>query len=219
MQQLAADVAAKRRQFATTLQAEAWLGMQSLDQGRAPTDELVAIAGQDRPIVGALLKGCRALGSVTRPVLRLYGRSMLTAACSKAWIADADAVEISKRQATLASADLGEVEMNIDADRNASVVTQNFSRAWMRLNLDLLFREQAEMIRTARAEVQSGKSGNLGDFSSVTIPGSKWMLSEDAATKVVTAKLTPLPHWATETDFTGPNFWLTPLDGSKGWKL
>jgi len=94
-----------------------------------------------------------------------------------------------------------------------------WSRSWVRLNAILLLREQAELIRSARTQVQVGKFGNIAEFDSIVIPGAKWLVIGDAKNNSVSLKLTPIPLWARDCEEIPRRFFLLPLDGSKSWKF
>ncbi len=87
----------------------------------------------------------------------------------------------------------------------------------------LLLREQTELIRLARAQMQGGKTGNLGEWQSVVIPGSKWKITGDAVTNSFTLELAPRPSWTIDSTaagtVAGSQYFLLPLDGSKPWQL
>ncbi|HWB61808.1 MAG TPA: hypothetical protein VG733_20165, partial [Chthoniobacteraceae bacterium] len=204
MKQLAADVTAERKQFQVTLQSEAWV--------------LMRICDEPQPQMGGLIVDSQPwpkwLGTRLRPI---YGRTAWQQEVSKTWLTEADAVELSDRAPGLP--DLGGQELDDIYNREATFFTPNMMRVWLRINCGLLLREQAEMIREARGQMEAGKSGDLGAHDSVVVPGLKWVLSGDATAYTVTVKLATVPQWLADNPVTDESFWLTPLDGSKPWAL
>jgi hypothetical protein len=209
MQQLAEEVDEKRAKFQETAQGDAWGLMYAFEKAHLGPDDVRSALGGAQHVFPDCLD---------RLLLPTYCRAVFREECSKAWLYETDVVEIAGRARELASSDLGEREMDEAAERHPSVFSPNLSRGWLRLNCALLVREQAEMIRAARSEMESGRAGKLGEHPSVVIPGAKWEMTGDAISHSVTLKLTPLPSW-TGTDVAGKDFWLLPLDGSKGWKV
>ena len=205
--QLAADVNAERLQFRKTLQAEAWAVSHFIDNPQPQADDMKAFLAADQPWPKWLRK----------PLLPLYCHTILRREIYKAWLVEADLVKICDRAPALP--DFGEQEMTAACDRAQSLFTPNVLRAWLRLNTALVLREQAEMIRIARAQMEAGKSGDLGTHDSVVIPGVKWLLRGDASANTLTVKLTPIPQWLAENPVAGYHFWLLPLDGSEPWPL
>jgi hypothetical protein len=202
LQGLAAEVDAQRRGFLRTVQLEAW--------GPAYTIE-VLYKGDD---VGANLYTMESLPhglhSLTSPLLSIE--------CSNDWLDLAETVQIMGDVRDRASTDLGIGELEAAINRHPSPLTPNLGRAWLRLNGSFLVREQAEIIRMARGEMQAGKDGNLGSYQSAVVPGSKWEISGDAAANSISVKLSPRPGW-TKSDVFDSGFFLLPLDGSASWKL
>ncbi|MFZ3375782.1 MAG: hypothetical protein WA183_09535 [Chthoniobacterales bacterium] len=195
---LATEVEGRREKWRDALQWEAWAFMRLVDyMGLKPEEYRSA--------------------SLLQRIKISYAQSFLQGKCSSVVSCLADEVAISEDIGELAPSDLGIGKMNeacVRYDANA-----DYSKSWVRLNGVLLLREQAELIRSARAQVQAGKSGNLGEHESVVIPGAKWRIIGDAAATSVSLKLTPVPAWTTNNDVLGKEFFLLPLDGSKSWKF
>ncbi|MGB8355887.1 MAG: hypothetical protein WCD79_18460 [Chthoniobacteraceae bacterium] len=208
MQRLAGDVETERRQFQTTIQEESWALMHTLEKTHPSPEDLESFLGKNE-----------LPDWLERRFMPVYSYSFFRYECSHAWLFEADVTGICERASDLVSTDLGEREMGAAEERHPSIFAPNLTRAWLRLNCGLLVREQAEMIRSARAQIQAGRSGNLGSFSSVVIPNSKWEITGDSVASTITAKLTPLPEWAAANEVASNEFWLVPLDGSKPWKL
>jgi len=150
-------------------------------------------------------------------LLPVYRQAVWPVALCNASLYEADLTEIAARPGTLAVPDLGEQQMQASAERYSPLFIGPYDRLWLRINSALLLREQAEMIRLARTQIASGKSGNLSIQPSVVIPGSKWQLTGDAAAGTISLKLTPYPKWT--DDITTASYWLLPLDGSKSWQV
>ena len=209
MQRLAGEVETERRQFQTTIQQGSWAMMHTLEKTHPSLEDLAGFLAQNQPFPDWL----------ERRLVPVCCHSFLRYECSQAWLFEADVTGICERARDLSSTDLGEREIGAAAERHLSIFTPNLMRAWLRLNCGLLVREQAEIIRSAHAQMLAGKSGNLGSYPSVVIPSSKWEITGDAAAGTITAKLTPLPKWVAANEVTTDEFWLVPLDGSKPWKL
>lgn len=117
----------------------------------------------------------------------------------------------------LTKGDLGEREFEKREASDPNIMTPNYVRAYSRVNLTLLLREQAEMIRFARARIQEGTAS--AEHASVVIPGAKWVMTGDPATNSATLKLSPIPEWAKSKSYVDESFFLLPLDGSRSWKF
>jgi hypothetical protein len=148
----------------------------------------------------------------------LFGRPLFKLQAARDWQIGAAQVAITQRSPELASTDLGVAEMEASENRHGQLLPY-LERAWLQANFHLLLREQIELIRSARTQMIAGKTGNLGDWQSLVIPGSKWKITGDAATNSVSLKLTPIPRWVAERAVIGPDFFLLPVDGSKSWKF
>lgn len=156
-------------------------------------------------------------------------QSLLEADCSLLIMSAADQIRVSEQVRDFAVSDLGVVKMDKAVSCYAPVFTtdhsfsevfrSNWSRSWIRLNATLLLREQAELIRSARTQMQSGKSGKLGERESVVVHGARWQITGDANTSSLSLKLTPTPAWTRSHGVIDENFFLIPLDGSKSWRF
>lgn len=199
---LATEVEARREKWRDALQWETWAAMRLADYMELNPEDFRKLYRS---------------ASLLQRIKISYAQSFLQGKISRVVSCLADQVAISEEIRELASSDLGVGRMReacVRYDANA-----DWSKSWVRLNGVLLLREQAELIRSARAQVQAGKSGNLGELESVVIPGAKWRVIGDAAVTSVSLKLTPIPVWTTNTDVLGKEFFLLPLDGSKWWKF
>ncbi|HWB60341.1 MAG TPA: hypothetical protein VG733_12675, partial [Chthoniobacteraceae bacterium] len=213
MQRLTQDVAMSRRQFARTVQWEAWRLMHDVEAGRNdPRD-----AGVDIRRLWPVQPLPEWLGKKSYP---FFCDSLGSVYCSQACIYQADLVRISGKAADLAGADLGTEEMDASNLAHLNPYEPNWSHAWLRVNFVLLIREQAAVIRYARAQMQAGKSGDLGDQSSVVIPGAKWKIEGDTAQNAFSIKLSPVPAWARDASVMGNPFFMVPLEGWRtSWQL
>ena len=139
--------------------------------------------------------------------------------CARAWMIDAGVFELWNSERLLTSPDLGAKKLNELLDRYPSSIVCSLTRAWARLNFALLLREQAEIVRFARARMVSGQLESSTERPSIVIPGAKWEILPDLASHSVALKLTPTPPWVQHDPdkVTSPDFFLLPLDGSKSW--
>jgi len=214
--ELAADVNAKREMWREAIQTETWA-----------IQRVVSYAGMKPEDFSRFYRNA----SPIRKIYISFVQSFEQFDCSRFVSGAADQIRISECVRHLALSDLGAREMSQTCSRYVPILTNtpnfgsfsdvfrpNWSRSWMRLNATLLLREQAELIRSVRAQVQLGKSGNLGEIESIVIPGAKWQITGDANANSVWLKLTPIPTWTENRDIIDENFFLLPLDGSKSWK-
>ena len=214
---LAADVNAKREVWREAIQTETWA-----------IQKVVSYAGMKPEDFSRFYRNA----SPIRKIYISFVQSFEQADCSRFVSGAADQIAISERLRDLALADLGAGEMSQTCSRYAPILTNtpsfgsfsdvfrpNWSRSWIRLNATLLLREQAELIRSVRTQVQMGKSGNLGEMESVVIPGARWQITGDADANSARLKLSPIPTWTENRDIIHENFFLLPLDGSKSWKF
>ena len=211
------EVDAKREMWRAAVQTETWVVMQLVDYAGSKPDNFRTLYKNS-----SLLQKARIS----------FVQSLLKGDCSL-FIADAaEQVAISERVNDLSLSDLGAGKMTQASLRYAPVLTAtprfgSFSNvfrptwapSWIRLNATLLLREQAELIRSARAQVQSGKSGKLGERESVVVHGAKWQIIGNANASSVSLKLTPIPAWTRNHKVLDENFFLLPLDGTKSWKF
>ena len=102
---------------------------------------------------------------------------------------------------------------------NPIITNGNFTRCVMRLNATLLLREQAALIRDARARLAAGQP--VESRPSVVLPHLRWELTADLAKNTVATRLVDAPRWLVNGDITGrgDDFWLLPLDGHLAWQF
>lgn len=217
LKHLAAEVDAKREMWRNAIQTETWAVMRVVDYAGMKPDDFKTFYQSK-----SFLQRIRISST----------KSLMEGDCSLFILDIADQLATSEQVSNLVQSDLGIKRMNEASSRYAPILTTgprfgsfseafrpNFARSWLRLNATLLLHEQAELIRSARAKVQLGKSGNLGEINSVVIAGAKWHISGDAIANSVSLKLTPIPSWTNNRDAIDENFFLLPLDGSKSWKF
>lgn len=208
-----ADVDERREMWRAAIQAETWSVKQACDYGGMNPNEFRKTYEKSSFLQKAQSSLCLSLLQVN---------------CSLFMMAAADHVCASERVMCLSASDLGVGKMSDACHRYAPVLPEgvtwmadafrpNWSRSWIRLNAMLLLREQAELIRSARTQVQLGKSGIITEFESVVIHDAKWEITGDAETNSVSLKLTPIPDWVANAAVP-KNFFLLPLEGSKFWK-
>lgn len=87
----------------------------------------------------------------------------------------------------------------------------------VQLYLMLLRREQAEVIRGARAQWIAGRG--LESRDSVVFPGLRWELAPGAAKDTITLRLAGMPPWLAKSDAPRLRSWLLPLDGKVSWQF
>ena len=205
LKKLTDEVKTKREHWLTMIQVESWYSQHVIE------NLIDSNAGAQLLSIGPFprwfnIKLARWLG---HPGLLIYIYNQR--------LAVADQIEIVKNVESFSATDLGAKEMQSIANRFPTCFSVSWSRAWQRLNLTFLLREQAELIRWSRTQIQDGKSGVLSERPSVVIPTSKWVITGDASTNSVSMKLTPAPAWTTSQTVIDDNFFLMPLDGSKRW--
>jgi hypothetical protein len=214
LKNFSAEVEAKREMWRAAVQTETWAIMRVVDYAGKKPDDFKTLYTNSSPLQKARIS---------------LAQSLLEADCSLLIMSAADQISVSEQVRDFAVSDLGVVKMDKVVSCYAPVFTtdhsfsevfrSNWSRSWIRLNATLLLREQAELIRFARAQVQSGKSGKLGERESVVVGGAKWQITGDANASSVSLKLTPIPAWTRSHGVIDENFFLLPLDGSKSWRF
>ena len=210
MQRLAVETAASRRQFAATVQWEAWKIMAYLESRHLSPYVILEGMHADQRRLPPIQPLPAWLGRLLFPY---YCQSLSRIDCSKSWLYQADAVHISERVGELVTSDLGSREMQASYLAHLTPFATDWTRPWLRINYTLLIREQAFVIRHARALKEAGKTGSLGEVPSVVIPGAKWQLAYDPDANTLAVKLTPIPRWATDKSVMGSAFFLLPLNG------
>jgi hypothetical protein len=215
LENFAAEVEAKREMWRAAVQTETCVVAQVVDYLGLKPDAFKTLYENSSPI---------------QKVRMSLGQSWLEADCSRSMMRAAAQVRVTEEVGHFALSDLGVAKINEISSNYAPIFTThgslsdmfgpNWFRSWIRLNAALLLREQAEIIRSTRAQVQLGKSGKLGDVESIVIPGAKWQITADPNANSVSLKLTPIPSWTSNRDgIPEKTFFLLPLDGSKSWKF
>jgi len=198
---LARDAASLRVEFLRRLQMEAWVGLRMARQVATPSDVAV-VAG------AGLLPGWAARVATERWYRREFATSALNGA---------EHAAIQKSPATMALPDFGARLHAAISEASPSIVETNSGRVILRIHAILLLREQAELIRDARASLAAGHPVESRD--SVVLPGRRWRLTADAEKGKVTMRLVGAPEWIVKNEVTGPDFWVMPLDGSVAWQF
>ena len=204
LKRLADEVKKKREHWLTMMQFECWSPLHIVSQFRIEY------------IMGGNVQLFR-ISPLPRWLNKYIGQPGLLISGYNQWLAVADQIKIVRNAEFLSATDLGATEMVAIADRFPTYFSCAWSRAWQLYNASFLLREQAELIRWSRTQIQAGKSGVLSERPSVVIPSSKWVITGDAATNSVSMKLTPAPLWTTSQTVVDDSFFLLPLDGSKWW--
>lgn len=214
LKNFSAEVAAKREMWRAAVQTDTWAIMRVVDYAGKKPDDFKTLYNDSSPLQKARIS---------------LAQSLLEADCSLLIMSAADQIRVSEQVRDFAVSDLGVVKMDKAVSCYAPVFTtdhsfsevfrSNWSRSWIRLNATLLLREQAELIRSARTQMQSGKSGKLGERESVVVHGARWQITGDANTSSLSLKLTPTPAWTRSHGVIDENFFLIPLDGSKSWRF
>jgi hypothetical protein len=200
LEAVAHDAATMPAALVRTLRWEAWMCLRQ--PGKIDGDDYRALDE-----VRCLPKWARRLAE--SPFMRRH--------CAVAALNGAEYAAIRKDPATLKLPDLGEQLAETVSRKNPSICEVNVTRAAIRLYATLLLREQAELLRDARARLAAGKPVESRD--SVVLPGVRWELSADAAKRTVSTRLTNAPKWVLQNSVTPAEFWVLPLDGSVAWQF
>jgi len=212
MKNLAADVQTRREALRNVIQAGYIAAMHWPDHPRFNSREVL-------PLNKTGVSGHSSVRPLDEWLMDLFGTPLFRLRVAKDYLLAANEVEITQRATELAATDLGSAEMERVESGGPWLLLPNIHRAWLRINFMLLLREQANLIRSAQAQMQAGKTGDLGDVASVVIPGSKWKIHGDTAANSVSLKLDPIPRWVSEKEVAGDDFFLLPPDGTKSWKF
>lgn len=130
----------------------------------------------------------------------------------------ADRAAIRMAPETMISADFGKAMEEVISERRPTFFDLQVTRAAMRIHATLLVREQAILIRDARARLNAGQP--VESRNSVIMPQLKWELTADPVNRTVTTRLANAPEWILNKDVTaGDNFWVLPIDGTVAWKF
>jgi hypothetical protein len=134
-------------------------------------------------------------------------------------LAGAGHTEVIKSPETLRRPDFGASlhEAVGEEFSNGGWFAFNPARGHMRIYATLLLREQAEMIRAARARWIAGQP--LESRDSVVLPSVRWEITASSEKDSVTLRLVGTPDWIANNTVTPPEFWLLPLDGSAPWQF
>ncbi|MDD5348618.1 MAG: hypothetical protein PHQ12_00275 [Chthoniobacteraceae bacterium] len=211
-EQLATDAVAEREQLLSSVQSEAcWA-----------TRVAAIYPGEFTADAFGTVPSSRWYYPLPTWAAKRYTSAFLRLEAAKNSDYSAEFVRIQLRNKDLDRNDLGEQEIEGQPPTGSSLLTPSYLRANARLNFVLLLREQAEMIRFARARMQEGKA--RAEHPSVVIPGAKWEVIGDLAAHSAALKLTPIPPWVTrgctgDLAVIDDTFFLLPLGGSQSWNF
>jgi hypothetical protein len=153
----------------------------------------------------------------------LFGSLYFNWSAARDYRLAAQEIGVTQQAAKLSATDLGCREFNQICASNKlnSIFLPNLERAWLRVNFCLLLREQCELIRLGRKQMEApGSSAFPISWPSTVIPGSQWEIARETSQQPsLTMKLTPVPPWVSQKAVIDDQFFLVPLDGSAGWKL
>lgn len=130
----------------------------------------------------------------------------------------ADRAAVRMAPETLAAGDFGEAKDDAISEKRPCLFDLQVTTAAKRIHATLLLREQAILIREARARLNTGQA--VESRNSVVMPHLKWELTADAVNRTLTTRLVNAPEWILNKRVTaGDNFWVLPIDGSVAWKF
>ncbi len=188
LRSVADDTVRQRAELIWQLRIEGWLCLKMAD--KIAED---AVAGQTTAEL--LPKWARKI--VSEPWFRRE--------CAIAVLNGAEHARIAVSPQTLALPDLGAGLHDAVSKSVPTLMEANITRAAMRLHAVLLLREQAELIRDARARLAAGRPVESHD--SVVLPGLRWELTADVEKGTVTTRLVGEPEWIAQHDVTPDDFW------------
>jgi len=138
---------------------------------------------------------------------------------ARAALNNAEHAAIRISPATLTLPDFGADHDDAISRRSPSSYDIISTRAAMRIYATLLLREQAELIRDARARLAAGRP--VESRASVVLPALRWELKADPVKATVSTCLVNAPLWITRGDVTGNggDFWVLPIDGTVAWQF
>ena len=193
LRDVARDTAELRAEFLRRIQLESWRCLRFTDQmGEAQQTEVSVLP--------------RWLGQIWRR------RQVVKAALN-----GAEYAAIEKDPATLALPDLGISRLDAISDASPTVMEFNVSRAVMRVTATQLLREQAELIRVARARLATGMP--MEPYQSAVVPAAHWELAIDFKKATLSTRLIGAPAWIYNDVVTTPQFWCLRIDGSETWQF
>jgi len=208
LETIARDAARWRDSLVRSLQWESWL---MLRRAGEVAHEYAASETQDR---AEQTRWFRYLPESIRPFTEeIYMRRQ----CAIGAFNDAEHAAICRSPRIRTLPDFGAGLHEAVSQKNPSICELNVSRAVMRIHATLLLREQAELIRNARARLAAGEQVSSRD--SAILPGAYWECTADPLKRTVSLRLHNAPNWIYEGGVTGDGFWLLPLDGSVAWQF
>ena len=199
----ALEVESRREHLLRCIQTEAWRKVQAIQKNCSDmgTLQLLDPLGL-RPSMAKW---------ISLPWMRL--------AAAKEPLLAAQQAQILSRSHESAADDLGKWEIKLLEKKDPSVASPDYLRTEVRANLGLVLQEQTGILQAVRALIAAGKTGPLGEWDSVVVPGSKWTVTEDVARGSVTFRLSPMPSWMLQKEFSDETFWSIQPDGSRPWQL
>ncbi len=204
MESIARDTLKWREYLVRTLQWESWMMLRKVDH--FTSEEVRANL--------AVTSQFRYLPEWVRPVV---DRAWLRRDGALSALNNAEHAAVRQMPGTYVSPDFGADLDEAISKRNPSTHDLGCTRAAMRIHATLLLREQAELIRDARARLAAGRP--VESRSSVVLPSVRWEMNADPVKRTVAMKLRNAPKWVRDGTVTGggDDFWILPLDGSVAW--
>ncbi len=200
---IARDAAEQRAAFVRVMRFEGWMLLRGADRIAANRDWLIPTAIPHFP----------------RWTQQFTWRPYIARQCALGARNYAEQTAIWQSPATATLPDLGAALCEAVSVNNSTIAGGNFTRAVMRLTSILLLREQAALIRDARARLAAGQP--VESRPSLILPHLRWELTADPVKNTVATRLADAPRWIVDGDVTGPgeDFWLLPLDGHLAWQF
>ncbi len=203
---IARDAAEQRAAFFRVMRWEGWTYLHCADRIADDRDWLMP----------------SAIPGLPRWAQQLTRRPYVARQCAIVALDSAEHTAIWQSPATAALPDFGAAlcaAATAKNPSNPSITNGSYTRCVMRLTAILLLREQAALIRDARARLAAGQS--VASRASVVLPHLRWELTVDPVKNTVATRLANAPQWVLNGDVTGhgDDFWLLPLDGTVAWQF
>jgi hypothetical protein len=149
-----------------------------------------------------------------RVVAQPYARRQLALAASNG----AEHAALWRDPATYRLPDFGAARATAISASRPSLFDVPSGRAILRIHATLLVREQAALIREARAAFATGQP--VPSRESVVVPSLRWELTADPEQRTLAMRLSKPPEWlADPTLHVRNDFWVLPLDGTIAWQF
>ncbi len=208
LETIARDARQWRAAMVRSMQWESWILLRHVDQ--VATSEVSDEPSWERGRLLYLPPWARRL-AVSPLVRREAARSALK---------NAEHAALRLSPDTLLLPDGGVAQEEAIELKDAAYYEVSWSRGAMRLNSTLLLREQAALIRDARACLAAGRP--VESRASVVLPALRWELTADPVKRTLATRLAHAPQWLLDGAVTGgawDSFWALPLDGSIAWQF